>query len=74
MSKIPPTLIIDPPEELQVMQDEIFGPVMPIKSYDQVEDDFLCNDRPRPLGLYILVPTPKRNQMCSIALPREVLL
>ena len=52
-NKIPPTLIIDPPEELQVMQDEIFGPVMPIKSYDQVEETIsYVNDRPRPLGLY----------------------
>ena len=52
-NKIPPTLIIDPPEELQVMQDEIFGPVMPIKSYDRIEETiFYVNDRPRPLGLY----------------------
>ena len=52
-NKIPPTLIIDPPEELQVMQDEIFGPVMPIKPYDQVEETIsYVNDRPRPLGLY----------------------
>ena len=52
-NKIPPTLIIDPPEELQVMQDEIFGPVMPIKSYDKVEETIsYVNDRPRPLGLY----------------------
>ena len=52
-NKIPPPLIIDPPEELQVMQDEIFGPVMPIKSYDQVEETIsYVNDRPRPLGLY----------------------
>ena len=52
-NKIPPTLIIDPPEELQVMQNEIFGPVMPIKSYDQIEETIsYVNDRPRPLGLY----------------------
>ena len=52
-NKIPPTLIIDPPEELQVMQDEIFGPVMPIKSYDRIEETIsYVNDRPRPLGLY----------------------
>ncbi len=51
--KIPPTLIIDPPEDLAVMQDEIFGPVMPVKSYDQVNDgiDYI-NAHARPLGLY----------------------
>ena len=51
--KIPPTLVIDPSDDLKVMQDEIFGPVMPIKSYDQVDDtiDYI-NENPRPLGLY----------------------
>ena len=52
-NKIPPTLVIDPPEDLQIMQDEIFGPVMPVKSYDQVEETIsYVNERPRPLGLY----------------------
>ena len=52
-NKIPPTLVIDPPEELQIMQDEIFGPVMPVKSYEQVEETIsYVNERPRPLGLY----------------------
>ena len=51
--KIPPTLVIDPDDDLGVMQDEIFGPVMPIKSYDKVEDTIeYINDKPRPLGLY----------------------
>jgi len=51
--KIPPTLIIDPAEELQVMQDEIFGPILPVKSYARIEEaiDYI-NDKPRPLGLY----------------------
>ncbi len=51
--KIPPTLVIDPDDDLAVMQDEIFGPVMPVKSYDTVSDavDFI-NHRDRPLGLY----------------------
>ena len=51
--KIPPTLVLDPSDDLQVMQDEIFGPVMPVKSYDKVEEtvDYI-NDNARPLGLY----------------------
>lgn len=51
--KIPPTLIIDPADDLAVMQDEIFGPVMPLKSYDKVDDtvDYI-NHKERPLGLY----------------------
>ena len=51
--KIPPTLVIDPPDDLQIMQDEIFGPVMPVKSYDEVDETIsYVNQRSRPLGLY----------------------
>jgi coniferyl-aldehyde dehydrogenase len=51
--KIPPTLVIDPPDDLAIMQDEIFGPVMPVKSYDQIDDTIgYINENPRPLGLY----------------------
>ncbi len=51
--KIPPTLIVDPEDGLQVMQDEIFGPVLPVKGYERVEEtvDYI-NGKPRPLGLY----------------------
>ncbi len=51
--KIPPTLIINPDENLKVMQDELFGPVLPIKTYKTFDDSInYINSRPRPLGLY----------------------
>jgi len=51
--KIPPTLVIDPDDKLQVMQDEIFGPVLPIKGYSDVSETIdYVNHNPRPLGLY----------------------
>ena len=51
--KIPPTLIVDPDDTLKVMQDEIFGPVLPVKSYRDIDDTVeYINHRPRPLGLY----------------------
>ena len=51
--KIAPTFLIDPPEDSAVMQEEIFGPVMPIKSYDNLNEtvDYV-NNHDRPLGLY----------------------
>jgi coniferyl-aldehyde dehydrogenase len=51
--KIAPTFLIDPPEDSAVMQEEIFGPVMPIKSYDNLDEtvDYV-NSHDRPLGLY----------------------
>ncbi|PNB73523.1 coniferyl aldehyde dehydrogenase [Pseudomonas sp. GW456-E7] len=51
--KIVPTLLRNPADDLQVMQDEIFGPLLPIKPYRHIEDAVaFINSRPRPLGLY----------------------
>ena len=51
--RIPPTLIVDPTDDMQVMQDEIFGPILPIKKYKHLDEtlDYI-NDHARPLGLY----------------------
>lgn len=52
-NKMPLTLIRNPTDEMTVMQEEIFGPVLPIKRYDRVEEaiDYV-NRKDRPLGLY----------------------
>lgn len=51
--KIPPTIILNPTDDMKVMQDEIFGPVLPVKSYRDVTEVLgYVNDHPRPLGLY----------------------
>ncbi|WP_447803117.1 coniferyl aldehyde dehydrogenase [Pseudomonas serbica] len=53
LNKIVPTLLRDPADDLQVMQDEIFGPLLPIKPYDSFTEVIACiNARPRPLALY----------------------
>ena len=51
--KIAPTLIIDPTDDMKVMQEEIFGPVLPVKTYGAVGEaiDYV-NAHDRPLGLY----------------------
>ncbi|MGE0595496.1 MAG: coniferyl aldehyde dehydrogenase [Hyphomonadaceae bacterium] len=51
--RIPPTLIIEPTDDMKVMQEEIFGPVLPIKTYINFEETVAdINARPRPLALY----------------------
>ena len=51
--KIAPTLLLDPAEDLAVMREEIFGPVLPVKSYRTLDDAiYYVNARPRPLALY----------------------
>lgn len=53
LHKIPMTLITDVSDDMAVMQEEIFGPVMAIKTYEHINDAIsYINHRPRPLGLY----------------------
>ncbi len=51
--KLPPTLVVEPADELALMREEVFGPVLPVKSYRRIEDaiDYVGR-RPRPLALY----------------------
>ena len=50
---IAPTLVIDPPDDLAVMRDEIFGPILPVKSYRTLDEAIVyINAHPRPLSLY----------------------
>lgn len=51
--KIPPTLILNPTDDMKVMQEEIFGPVLPVKAVSSLEDAIgYVNSHDRPLGLY----------------------
>jgi coniferyl-aldehyde dehydrogenase len=50
---IPPTVLLDPPDEARVMQEEIFGPLLPVKSYDDHDAAIAyINGRDRPLAFY----------------------
>lgn len=51
--KIAPHIVLNATDDMLVMQDEIFGPILPIKTYNNVPDTVAyINQRPRPLGLY----------------------
>jgi coniferyl-aldehyde dehydrogenase len=51
--KIPPTLILGATDDMSVMQEEIFGPVLPVRTYTSIEETVTeINARPRPLALY----------------------
>jgi coniferyl-aldehyde dehydrogenase len=52
--QLPLTLLVNPGRDLSVMQEEIFGPVLPIIPYKKLEDAIdEVNDGERPLGLYV---------------------
>ena len=51
--RLAPTLLLNVSDDMLVMQDEIFGPLLPVVPYRQIEDALAyINARPRPLALY----------------------
>jgi len=54
LRKIPPHLILDVTDEMTVMRDEIFGPLLPIKTYTSLDEAIAyVNGKDRPLGFYV---------------------
>jgi coniferyl-aldehyde dehydrogenase len=50
---LPPTLVIDPPDDLALMREEIFGPVLPVRGYRTLDQAIAgVAARERPLALY----------------------
>ena len=51
--KIPPTVIKNPTDDMRVMEEEIFGPLLPIKTYKDFRETIdYVNSKPRPLAVY----------------------
>ena len=51
--RMPPTIVLDPSDDMKIMQDEIFGPLLSIKPYKDVDEAInYVNSNDRPLGLY----------------------
>ncbi|MCX2719202.1 aldehyde dehydrogenase family protein [Lentiprolixibacter aurantiacus] len=50
----PPTLVLNPPQDSTLMQEEIFGPILPVISYGKTEEAIaFINQKEKPLALYI---------------------
>jgi len=57
----PPTLLWNVSGEMQIMQEEIFGPLLPIIHYGALDEAIeYVNARPRPLALYYFDPSGRR--------------
>jgi coniferyl-aldehyde dehydrogenase len=51
--KLAPTLVLDPTDEMTVLEDELFGPILPVLTYRTLDEAIaFVNARPRPLALY----------------------
>jgi coniferyl-aldehyde dehydrogenase len=62
--KIAPHLVLNAPEDSILMQREIFGPILPLRAYDRLEDVVSkINAGPRPLAIYPFSHDRARIQM-----------
>ncbi len=58
---IAPTLLINPPAHLTVMQQEIFGPLLPIITYESIDQAMqYVLERDKPLAFYLFDNQPAR--------------
>ncbi len=57
LHKMVPRLFVDPADDLLIMREEIFGPLLPIRTYDALDEaiDYV-NRHDRPLALYYFGP------------------
>ncbi len=62
--KIAPCLVLDAPPDSMVWQREIFGPILPIRGYQSLEEVVdAVNAGPRPLAIYPFSNDPRVVQM-----------
>ena len=62
--KIKPILLDSPERESPVMQDEIFGPILPIIPFNQLEEAIsFIQEKPEPLALYLFSQDKATQQL-----------
>jgi len=66
--QLPMSIVLDPPDDLALMQEEIFGPILPVKAYDELDEAIgHVNAGERPLALYVF---SKNEQVADDVLRR----
>jgi coniferyl-aldehyde dehydrogenase len=62
--KIAPVIVLDAPDDSILWQREIFGPILPMRGYDDLEQVIrVINAGPRPLAIYPFSGNPATVQM-----------
>ena len=60
---IEPTILTDVAADAPVMQEEIFGPILPVLEFDKLDDALaLLRGRPTPLALYAFTPDRAKQE------------
>ena len=62
LRKFPPHVILNPTDDMMVMREEIFGPLLPVKTYETLDDVLAyVNSKDRPLGFYLFTNDKERE-------------
>ncbi len=71
LRKIPPTIVLDTTDEMTIMQEEIFGPLLPVCTYKNLDEVIkYVNSKDRPLGFYFFTndkPTEEKLLFSTIS-------
>jgi coniferyl-aldehyde dehydrogenase len=63
LRKVPPHLVLDATDEMTIMREEIFGPLLPVKTYRDLDEVIAyVNGKDRPLGFYVFTNDAKREE------------
>ncbi|KAJ8762777.1 hypothetical protein K2173_022906 [Erythroxylum novogranatense] len=61
--RIAPTILLDVPQDSLIMNEEIFGPVLPIITVNKIEDSFdVINSGAKPLAAYLFTKNKKLKE------------
>ena len=63
LRKFPPTVVLDATDDMTIMQEEIFGPLLPVKTYDSLDEVIqYVNAKDRPLGFYVFTNDKEKEE------------
>ena len=64
--RMPLHLVTDVSDEMKIMQHELFGPILPLIPYDNIEAALAyVNRRPHPLSLYLFTYDPALQEQVT---------
>ncbi|MCO5586387.1 hypothetical protein L7F22_040327 [Adiantum nelumboides] len=63
---IMPTIVVNPPQDSKLMQEEIFGPILPVLEVESMEAAInFVSSRPQPLALYLFTSNEKLSKQVA---------
>jgi coniferyl-aldehyde dehydrogenase len=63
LRKVPPHLVLDVNDDMTIMREEIFGPLLPVKTYRDLDEVIAyVNAKDRPLGFYVFTNDRAREE------------